>query len=94
VTPNAQNGGVGVAQNVPPTNPNGNNNGNVTTAGGASAPPSANIAAANQTWDPFQLRPGDKLDALDTERIWRHSEVMEASPTHILVHYSGWQPKW
>lgn len=42
----------------------------------------------------YTLDHGDSCDCLDTEQKWRLAEITAVEPTHVLVHYVHWSPKW
>jgi hypothetical protein len=43
---------------------------------------------------PKRLKVGDRVNCLDTDCEWRNAEIIEAAPTHLLIHYIGWPNKW
>jgi ubiquitin carboxyl-terminal hydrolase 4/11/15 len=42
----------------------------------------------------FTLEKGQLLDALDTDKKWYESRVVDVDPVRVLVHYRGWTAKW
>ncbi|KAG7381526.1 hypothetical protein PHYPSEUDO_005944 [Phytophthora pseudosyringae] len=42
----------------------------------------------------FTLEKGQLIDAVDTDKKWYESRVIELSETQVKVHYRGWTAKW
>lgn len=42
----------------------------------------------------FELQIGQLVDALDTDRHWYESRVVDVGPVYVKVHYRGWTSKW
>lgn len=58
-------------------------------AGGAGAGAGGGGADA-KAWDRSTLQKGDLVDVLDNaDNRWRHSQVLDSTPTKLLVHYKG-----
>ncbi|KAL3667771.1 hypothetical protein V7S43_007321 [Phytophthora oleae] len=42
----------------------------------------------------FELQIGQLVDALDTDRHWYESRIVDIGPVYVKVHYRGWTSKW
>ncbi|GMF46041.1 unnamed protein product [Phytophthora fragariaefolia] len=42
----------------------------------------------------FELQIGQLLDALDTDKHWYESRVVDMDAVYVRVHYRGWTSKW
>ncbi|GMF29487.1 unnamed protein product [Phytophthora lilii] len=42
----------------------------------------------------FQLQIGQLIDALDTDKRWYESRVVDLDAVYVKVHYRGWTSKW
>ncbi|GMF28568.1 unnamed protein product [Phytophthora lilii] len=42
----------------------------------------------------FTLEKNQLIDALDTDKKWYESRVIDLNATHVKVHYRGWTAKW
>jgi len=42
----------------------------------------------------FQLEVGQLIDALDTDKRWYESRIVDVDAVYVKVHYRGWTSKW
>ncbi|KAG6612444.1 Ubiquitin-specific protease [Phytophthora cinnamomi] len=42
----------------------------------------------------FTLEMNQLIDAMDTDKKWYESRVIDLNDTHVKVHYRGWTAKW
>lgn len=42
----------------------------------------------------FELQIGQLVDALDTDKRWYESRIVDMDAVYVKVHYRGWTSKW
>ncbi|CEG49503.1 ubiquitinspecific protease [Plasmopara halstedii] len=45
------------------------------------------------TWR-FELKTGQLIDALDTNKRWYESRIVDTGAVYVKIHYRGWTNKW